>query len=142
MGIRAAATRLLDRDLRRDIVIVGDGRVGDSAFARYGIEEIAGLLRENGIRLHLITLVQTTPDREVEYLIAETGGSMRYLYEPEGVRPMVEDLRAAPGGRYWLSLLSRENTDFGRRYITLSVEARLFVRSGRDEIGYFGPAAP
>jgi hypothetical protein len=141
-GIRAAATRLLDRDLRRDIILLGDGRVGDDAFSRYGIEEVAGLLRENGIRLHLITLSQVTPDREVAYLIAETGGSMRYLYEPEGLGPMVDDLRQAPGGRYWLSLLSQEETDFGRRYITLSVEARLFVRSGRDEIGYFGPAAP
>jgi hypothetical protein len=55
---------------------------------------------------------------------------------------MVEELREAPGGRYWLSLLSQEDTDFGRRYISLSVEARLFVRSGRDEIGCFGPASP
>jgi DNA-binding beta-propeller fold protein YncE len=142
MGLRAAATRLLDRDLRRDIILLGDGRVGDGAFSRYGIEEVAGFLRENGIRLHLITLSQVTPDREIEYLIAETGGSMRYLYEPEGLRPMVEELREAPGGRYWLSLLSQEDTDFGRRYISLSVEARLFVRSGRDEIGCFGPASP
>ena len=139
-GLRRAASTLLNRGLRRNLVVVGDGRVGDSAFGEYGIEEIAAFLRNNGIRLHLVTLEQRSPAAELAYLVEQTGGRLRYLYEPEGLAPLVAELRGLPNGQYWLQFQSRQDPDFGREYIDVSVEARLFVRSGRDELGFFGIA--
>ena len=141
-AIRTAVTPLMDGGLRRDLVVVGDGTVGDSAFTEYGVEEIASFLVNNGVRLHLVLLEQRTPAAELSYLVEETGGETRYLYEPEGIAPMVRGFRTAPVGRYWIVMNAQTDPDFGRRYIGVSVEARLFVRSGRDELGFFGPAAP
>lgn len=142
MSIRLAATALLDGGIRRHLVMVGDGRVSDSSFAEYGIEETAAFLANNGVTLHLLMVEQRTPDPEIAYLLEQTGGDARYLYEPEGVAPWVTGFRATPSGRYWIVVPAMSDPDFGRRYIELSVEARLFVRSGRDELGFFGPAAP
>ena len=141
-SIRAAATPLLDADLRRDVVVVGDGRVADSSFAEYGVEETAAFLANNGIQFHVVLTEQRSPDEELDYLVEHTGGSLRYLYEPEGMAPLIESFRRRPVGRYWITLNARQDPDFGRRYFEMSVEARLFVRSGRDELGFFGPSSP
>jgi hypothetical protein len=50
-----------------------------------------------------------------------------------------EDLSRQKEGLYVLKYTSGEDTDFGRRYIPVEVEARLIQRSGKDEMGYFGP---
>ncbi len=141
-SIRAAATPMLDGDLRRDLVLIGDGRVTDGSFEEYGVEEIAAFLGNNGIRFHAILTEQHSPDGEIDYLVDQTGGSLRYLYEPEGIAPLIDSVRSRPVGRYWITLDARQDADFGRRYFEMSVETRLFVRSGRDELGFFGPSSP
>jgi DNA-binding beta-propeller fold protein YncE len=141
-SIRLAATPMLDGDLRRDLVMIGDGRVTDGSFDEYGVEETAAFLVNNGIQFHVILTEQQTPAAEIQYLVEETGGSRRYLYEAEGIGPMVQSFRSRPIGRYWITLNARQDTDFGRRYFEISVETRLFVRSGRDELGFFGPSSP
>lgn len=139
-AIRLAASSLLTSGRRRNLVLVGDARVPDFAFSRFGLEETAAFLWNNGIRLHLITTRLGSPDPELQFLVAETGGTTRYLYEPTGLLPLVDDFGRAPSGRYWLSYTSEANGDFGRAYIEVSVEAQLLVRSGRDEAGFFAPA--
>ncbi|MEX2444332.1 MAG: hypothetical protein WD492_12045 [Alkalispirochaeta sp.] len=141
-SIRSAATPMLDGDLRRDLVLIGDGRVSDGSFDEYGVEEIGAFLVNNGIQFHAVLTEQQSPDEEIDYLVEQTGGSLRYLYEPEGLTPLVESFRRRPIGRYWITLDARQDPDFGRRYFEMSVEARLFVRSGRDELGFFGPSSP
>jgi hypothetical protein len=138
-SIRVAASQLLERGIRRNLVLVGDARVGDSAFREFGLEELGAFLRNNGIRLHLVLLEQRTPDPEIAYLVETTEGTIRYVYEPEGIAPLVDTFLHAPNGRYWITYTSQTNPDFGRAYIELSAEARLFVRSGRDVSGYFAP---
>lgn len=141
-ALRLAATPLLDRGLRRHMVMIGDGRVTDSAFEEYGIQEVAAYLVNNDIRLHYVLLEQRTPDAEIRFLVNETGGEIRFLYEPEGLSPMVERFLTYPSGRYWLSYVSGTFPDFGRAYLVLSAEVNLFVRSGRDELGFFPPPEP
>ena len=138
-AIRLAAASLLNSGRRRNLVVVGDARVPDFAFARFGLEETAASLRNNGIRLHVVTTRPGSPHPELQFLVAETGGTTRYLYEPVGLLPLVQEFGQAPSGRYWLSYTSEADGDFGREYIEVSVEAQLLVRSGRDEAGFFAP---
>lgn len=141
-AIRLAAGQLADRGLRRNLIVVGDGLVGDRSFDEIGLQELSAYLVNNGIRLHVVTVQQGSISEEFAFLVEETGGTVRYLYEPEGLAPLVSEMRSAPSGRYWLTVVSQQDPDFGRRYIPMSVEARLFVRSGRDELGFFPPESP
>ena len=61
------------------------------------------------------------------------------MYQPAGLAPLVQHLASKPSGTYLLSYTSGHDTDFGRRYIPLEVEAYLLRRSGRDESAYYGP---
>jgi DNA-binding beta-propeller fold protein YncE len=139
-SIRLAGTRLLEGGLRRNVVLVGDAAVGDAAFAEHSLEELASFFVNNGIRFHLVLLEERSPDPELEFLVERTGGTSRYLYEPAGIAPLVENFTEDTMGRYWLTYRSEANPDFGRAYIAVSAEARIFVRSGRDEIGFFPPS--
>lgn len=141
-AIRLAAVPLLDRGLRRNIIIVGDGTVADTAFDEYGIEETAAFLVNNDIRLHLVLLQSRTPAMELQFLVDETSGEVQFVYEPEGVAPLIARFLQYPSGRYWLTYTSDAFPDFGRAYIPVSAETRLFVRSGRDELGFFPPPEP
>lgn len=141
-GIRVAAADLVDGDIRRNVVLVGDGRVGDRGFLDYGIEELGAFLLNNGIRFHIVLIEERTPDPSLSYLVETTDGTVRYVYEPEGIAPIVESFLSYPSGRYWIEYTSTTNSDFGRSYIDVSTEAQIFVRSGRDESGFFAPAEP
>lgn len=139
-SIRVAASELLESGLRRNVVLIGDGRVGDGAFQEYSIDQLAAFLTNNDIGFHIVLLEQRTPDAELSYLVDQTDGTIRYVYEPEGVAPIVQEFRTKPLGTYWLTYTSAANPDFGRAYIEVSAEAQIFVRSGRDEMGFFPPA--
>lgn len=140
LAIRRAATELIDAGLRRNVVVVGDGRVTPSAFDTYGLDELADYLEVNGVRLHLVTVRSTTPDPALAFLVEATGGTTRFLYEPRGLQPLVADMLQARNGRYLLRYTSTADGDFGRSYIGVAVEVELFVRSGRDELGFYAPA--
>lgn len=140
-ALRESSRDLVAGDIRRHLVLVGDGRVADSAFADYGLEETASYLAVNGVRLHVILVEQRAPAPELSYLVEQSGGTMRYAFESDGLIPLEQNMRADQSGRYWLVFQAGSDPDFGRRYINLSVEASLFVRSGRDEMGFYGPVS-
>jgi len=139
-AIRLAATELVVSGVRRELVLLGDGRVSDGDFETIGVQELGAYLRNNGVRLHIVLLEPGSPEDELAYLVEESHGTVRYLYEPQGITPLLPEMQSHPSGRYWLSFTSDSDGDFGRTYIDLQVETTLFVRSGRDRSGYFAPA--
>ena len=136
--VRLAAGELLNRSLRRRLMIVSDGSVHSESFPG-GIEELTSYLRNNGVTVDLMLVERRAPAAELRYVVEETGGSVYITSDPAGLTGYVESVQRRPSGRYWLSYQSPANTDFGRAYIPFSVEARLLVRSGRDEVGFFAP---
>jgi DNA-binding beta-propeller fold protein YncE len=138
-GIRLAGSRLATELGSRSIIVFSDGTLDTRAFDRYGITETAQFLVNNHVELSVIYTVRNGRSEELDYLAEVTGGESIFLYRPEGVVPLVERIQAEPSGRYVLSYQSVFDSDFGRRYIPLEVEAYVLERSGRDEAGYFGP---
>ncbi|TVQ39331.1 MAG: 6-bladed beta-propeller [Spirochaetaceae bacterium] len=138
-ALRLAAAELVPHQDRRAVVFVTDGRFDVEAFAEYGLGELAAYLRNNHIMFSVVSVRQGAVDPELEFLVAETGGEMRYVYAAEGVAGVVARARTVANGRYILRYTSGADTDFGRAYLPLTVEAYLVQRSGRGESGYFGP---
>ncbi|MFA6506934.1 MAG: NHL repeat-containing protein [Treponemataceae bacterium] len=139
LGLRLAATELLSGEKKRAVVFVTSGRLGEKAFERYGLSELAAYLANNGIVFYAALLNDAPPDREISYLCAQTGGKAMYVFRPEGIAPLISALRDAPNGVYSLRYTSSLPTDFGRSYLPVEVEAYFLVRSGRDATGYFPP---
>jgi hypothetical protein len=138
-GLYAAATSLLDTREHRGIVFVTRGELGQGAFRNYGLQELAAMLRNNHIGFYPVYVTPGTRNDALEFLAGESGGESAFLYRDNGIRALPERVVQRPSGRYTLRITSGSNTDFGRAYIPLEVEAYLIRRSGRDEAGYFGP---
>jgi DNA-binding beta-propeller fold protein YncE len=139
LGLRDAAMGLLTHPQRRAIVFFSSGSLPDHAFDRYGLPETAELLKNNQISFSVVYLSPSASSLELDYLVRETGGSSAYVYQEEGVRPVVDAARRVPGGRYLLRYNSTSQTDFGRAYLPLVFETYLFRKSGRGELGYYPP---
>jgi hypothetical protein len=139
LGLRLAATDLLPGSKKRAVVFVGSGSLGELAFEQYSLSELAAYLTNNGIRFYAVIAGENAPAEELHYLCEQTGGRVLSLYRPEGIMPVLEDLRSAPSGSYTLRYRSNLPTDFGRAYLPLEAEVYLLERSGRDKFGYFPP---
>ncbi|MBN1647206.1 MAG: hypothetical protein JW874_04165 [Spirochaetales bacterium] len=140
-GLLMAASELVNTPGKRAVILPYAGDIGRSAFTAYSLSVISQFFRNNGIRFYCFYLkpVQESYSEELEYLCRETGGKAFYLYQSEGVTEVAEDLRNSLTGRYVLEYNSKAQTDFGRRYIPVKIEAHIYARSGRDETGFFAP---
>jgi DNA-binding beta-propeller fold protein YncE len=138
-GLRFAGTQLLESRNRRVVVYLSTGRLGAEAYRDYQLRELADFMVNNDIRFYPVYVTNEAVSRDLEFLAEETGGSSYYAYRPEGLGDMAREIETAPSGRYTLRILSRSDSDFGRGYIPIEVEAYLIQRSGRGELGYFGP---
>ena len=138
-GVRLAAAELIPLQDRRAVIFVTQGDLPPDAFEEFGLVELAAFLRNNHVRFSVVTVRPGAIAEELSYLVEETGGTVSFVYGPQGVNPLVRGLRTAPSGRYLLRYTSALDTDFGRAYLPLTAEAYLIRRSGRDESGFFGP---
>lgn len=138
-GLRFAASEVIESRDRRVIIYLATGRVPAEAYRDYQLSQLASYLSSNDVRFYTVYVSEEAVSPDLAFLSEETGGASYYLYRPEGLEALAEHLEAAPEGRYTLRGVSRRNSDFGRRYMPLEVEAYLIQRSGRGELGYFGP---
>jgi len=139
LAIRLAGRQVLRELDRRSVILITDGSLPADAFDNYGLIETAGFLRNNHITFTVVYTRRNQSTDEMDYLVEATGGQSIFLFQPAGVGEVIAELAAKPSGTYLLSYNSVHDTDFGRRYIPVEVEAYLLRRSGRDESGYYGP---
>lgn len=139
MGLRLAANDLVNAAKKRAIIYLSTATVADGSFKKYGLNDLAAYLNNNGIIFSTVYLTRDTAPGEFTYLSKSTGGKSYFVFRNEGLAPVVSDILNAPNGTYVLSYTSVLPTDFGRAYLPVEVESYLMNRSGRDETGYFAP---
>ncbi|MFP3040651.1 NHL repeat-containing protein [Treponema primitia] len=139
MGLRLAATDLLNGAKKRAVVFVSSGNLGELAFEQYGLSELAAYLANNGIIFYGVMLGGNPASEEIRYLCEQTGGQVLSLYRSEGITPVLKGLNTKAVGSYTLSYRTGLPTDFGRAYLPVEAEVYLMERSGRDATGYFPP---
>jgi len=123
----------------RNILFVSAGDLPETAFKAYGLQETLSYLRNNRVSLTVLNLRQDGLDPALEMLVRETGGSTWNVYDPKGFAGLGDTLRNRKDGSYGFTYSSKIDSDFGRKYLPVEVEVRLFQKSGRDETGYFAP---
>ena len=139
LAVRLAANDLINAEKKRAIIFVTAGKVTQNAFPRYGLAELAAYLNNNSIALSVVQLTQGAPDDEINYLCTNTEGKEYYVFRPEGLSAVINDLRTIPVGLYQLTYVSALHTNMGEAYLPVEAEIYLMNRSGRGESGYFAP---
>jgi len=139
LGLRLAATDILSASPKRSVVYIGSGNVGELAFEQYSLSELSSYLANNFIVFNAVIIGNGQASAAIEYLCRETGGKTAYLYQPQGIGPLIKSVAQNPSGLYSFSYTSRLPTDFGRAWLPVEIEVHLLERSGRDNTGYFPP---
>ena len=96
-------------------------------------------MNNNSIAFSVIQMDQGALDEGLSYIVDSTTGDVYYVFRPQGLNDVVNDIIELPQGIYQLSYTSAMSTNFGTNYLPLEAEVYLLNRSGRDETGYFAP---
>ena len=139
LSVRMGVSEIIPSRNKRAVVFISSGEPGNDPFSRYSLIELMQYMRNNEIRFYSIYIQKNREIEELEYLCRETGGESFFLYRPEGIQEVVDDILEQQSGMYVFTYNSSRPTDFGKKFIPAEVEAFLFKRSGRDESGYFAP---
>jgi len=137
LALRLGATSLLPSGNRDAIVYLGTGAVDAASFTGATLSDLAALMRNNGIRFFAVVLAE--PDQALRYLAQRTGGEVFSAARPRGLGDLAAEISSSATGRYRFSFVSKAETSFGRGYLDVGVEAYLYKRSGKDELGYYAP---
>ena len=107
----------------------------------YAVENVNGVELDDNVEDNVVKVQTVVAKNLVErvVLLENTTGDSYYVFRPEGLAEIVENIVDAPQGVYQLSYVSTLPTNFGENYLPLETEVYLLNRSGRDESGYFAP---
>ena len=139
LAIRLASNDLITAEKKRAIIMVSAGDTNEYTYSKYNLAEITSYLNNNSIDFSFIHVSQNAVSSEVDYLINNTCGEIYYIFRPEGLGNIINDILNIPQGVYQMSYTSAMQTNFGLKYLPLETEVYLLNRSGRDETGYFAP---
>lgn len=138
-GLRLAVSQLAKTQGLRHVIFVGDGSLPEDAFRQFGLEENLRYLQNNRVRLSVVNVGNSRPDQALDYLVRESGGQVFPLYAPRGLLDLGSRLLSLRDGSYRFSFKTLFDSDYGRKYLPVEIQAMLFQKSGRDESGYFAP---
>ncbi|QEN06674.1 hypothetical protein EXM22_01205 [Oceanispirochaeta crateris] len=138
-SLRLGASHLIPGRKRKALVFLTDGNIHPDTFIRYGLQDMAQYMKNNGISFYPVYLDAQKRNDELDFIARETGGTSQYLFQPRGILPLLEQVRSDVNGYYTVSYDSLAYTDFGRAYIPLSLEVNFIKKSGRDEMGFYAP---
>lgn len=139
-GIRLAASRMIPGRERRSVLFITQGEMPENSFSQYDIIDLAAYYKNNNIRFNTVYTRDSYRSRELDYLTEATGGQSIYMFQPEGINALLDDMVSEKSSLYTVSYTSRSDSDFGRAYIPVELEALFINKSGRDELGYYPPA--
>lgn len=139
LAVRLATNELINASPKRSIVYLTQGKLDDNAFNKYGLSDVTNFMSNNGVSFFVVQLEQNAIEQELDYIVKNLNGKTYYVYRPEGLSCIVQDMLDVPNGLYSFSYKSLLPTDLGRAYLPVEIETYLLNRSGRDETGYFSP---
>ena len=139
LALRLASNDLISGNKKRAIILLSDCDENSIEFANYNLSEISAFMNNNSIGFSIIQLKENAISEQMDYLLNNTFGELYYVYRPQGLSNIVNDIIAIPQGVYQFSYTSTLLTNFGQNYLPIEAEVYLLNRSGRDESGYFSP---
>ncbi len=138
-GLRLAVSGFLPSSPRDIVIYIGTGAVDEKSFGSTTLSELTSYLRNNDIHLFAVVVGEGSPDPSIRYLVDASGGAIYGASRARGLADLAAQVRQVPSGRYSITYKSAADPRFGESYLSVAIEAYLYKKSGRDELGYFAP---
>lgn len=139
LALRLATNDLINAEKKRSIIMISGGNTNNYSYSKYNLAEITSYMNNNSVCFSFIHVMQNALSSEMSYIVNNTCGELYYIFRPEGLKNIINDILEIPQGVYQLSYTSSLPTNFGQSYLPVECEVYLLNRSGRDESGYFAP---
>ena len=138
-AIQLATSQLLRTPAKRTIIYIDDGTPIQNPFPDIAEQNIADAIDTNAISFTRLSFTGRPPqENSTPFYNRMSVNNVEYL-GGNTAQDIIAHATRNHDGRYRLHYTSSADSDFGRRYIPLSVTAFLHQRSGRDELGYYAP---
>jgi hypothetical protein len=138
-SIRLAAGEIIGILDRPVLFYLTDGTADPQDFVSYDVVKIGQFLKNNRITFVPIQMGAGGMASELRYLAEETGGEVVMLRDSRSFTQAFENIRSKRLGRYILEYNAITPSEFGLRYIPVTIEVNYFKQSGRGSLGYFAP---
>ncbi len=138
-GLRLAVNTLMPSGVRDSVIYFSTGSIGESPANGSAVSELGALLENNDIRFNVVLVGEGRLDPALQYLVTRSGGRIVNASGPNGLGDLALALGRTRSAKYKFSFDSAGDDDFGSRQLTVSIEAYLNQKSGRDELGYYAP---
>lgn len=139
IAIRLAANDLINAQPKKAIIYITTGDSHSNAFNNYALTDMSSYLKNNGISFLVVNLTNQDLSSDINYIVNQTPGEEYFVFRPQGLSSIVQDVLDIPVGLYQFSYVSSLPTDFGNLFLPVEAEVYLMNSSGRDETGYFSP---
>lgn len=139
LASRLAVNGLINSEKKHGIIYITNGSHDCNTFLKYGLSDLTTYMNNNGVSFSTVLLSQGSMSEEISYITADTTGTSYYIYRPQGLGGVIDDIIGLPSGLYQFTYTSSLSTEYGRKYLPVEVETYMLNRSGRDETGYFAP---
>jgi DNA-binding beta-propeller fold protein YncE len=137
--LRMAAGSLLPRLGKSAVFFLTTGEDNGYGFTQYQMDELIAYLKNNGISFYPIYVSQQYHSMAYDMIAQNTGGQSLYLFRPQGLNGVMDQILQTPSGVYTISYQSKADGSFGRKYLTAQLEVAVQKESGRTMSGYFSP---
>ena len=138
-AIQLATSQLLRTSAKRTIIYIDDGAPIQNPFPHTAEQNIADAIDTNAISFTRLSFTgRPLKENSTAFYNRISANSVEYL-DGNTAQEIIENATRNHDGRYRLHYTSNADSDFGRRYIPVSITAFLHQRSGRDELGYYAP---
>lgn len=138
-ALRLAVNELTASSSRRVITLLGSGSINEDQLTDLSLAELASMLRNNRVSLHVVHIGGQAISSALRYLVDYSGGSIHRTDAPRGLVGMADSIRSTAEGLYRLSFTAAADGFFGQRYLPLRLEVYFRDKSGKDESGYYAP---
>ncbi len=139
LAVRKAVDDLLAYRGKKAVIYLTGAKLPVTAFKDFSLDEITNYMENNGVIFYPVYFGEEKSHEEIDYIAQETKGRSFHYFNPQGINSVITHLKSQKSATYVLSFTSPTDTQFGERYIDLSVQVMLYTKTGKDENGYFAP---
>ena len=138
-ALRLAVNGLVRERKNRAIFYMTTGSINENTLTQSSLADLASFCRNNDVTFNAVHIGNRKIEDSLIYLVNSTNGKIWDSNLPEGFQAIIKDIADSNNGKYKIRFRSSANSGRGTLYQDITVEAYLFKKSGKDEIGYFAP---
>jgi len=137
-ALRRSVDYLNKRFYKKALVIITDGRVYESSFATYSLQNCINYAANNSIPAYFLNFGEAQ-NRDLEYFARSTGGKVYDVYRSNEIPFLYDRIRSTRPSEYIVFFNDVYNKALHNLYVASEVDVDINKRFGKSRLGFIYP---